>query len=88
MNTEKKEKLLAAIREAIALYSRGEEAFGDEPYLKLDVERELAEPVAEAEVPEDEDGYDYYPLLDLTRMDPSNPGRWVPDEETLAELFD
>lgn len=86
MTENDKKTLLDAVRNAIKVYSGAEEAFGDEPYLKIDPKGLTAEPVAEVEVPEEEDGYDYYPLLDLAAMDPADPGRWIADEEALQSV--
>lgn len=86
MTENEKKTLLEAVRKAIEMYAGAEEAFGDEPYLKVDPRELTAEPVAEADVPEQEDGFDYYPLLDLVEMAPENPGIWRADEEAIRSV--
>lgn len=86
MTDNERKTLHEAVRKAIEVYAGAEEAFGDEPYLKVDPRGLTAEPVAEADVPEDEDGFDYYPLLDLVEMDPENPGVWRADEEAIQSI--
>lgn len=83
-----KEQILENLRKAIATYSAAEEAFGDDPYMRINPTNGEAEPVSAEEVPEEEDGFDYYSMLDLTAMDPANPGHWIPDPEALDEIAD
>lgn len=92
MEKERKDALIEALRAAVAEYAAAEESYGDDPYVAVDTTTGEVRLLATEEVPETdadgEEGTDYYPLLDLARMDLDNPGRWIADEEAIESIAD
>ena len=72
MNIEElKKRVLAAVADYIA----DEEAFeGD------------VEVVDSAEVPDEDDGNDYYDVMEFVQMSTANPGKWEVDTEAIEAL--
>ena len=87
-----RESLVDALRAAGDEYAAADESYGFDPYVALNTESGDVTLIATEEVPETdadaEEGIDYYPLLDLTRMDPAEPGHWTADEEAIDSIAD
>lgn len=82
MNIEElKQRVLAAVADYIA----DEEAFDDNAQLRISPEGEV-EVVDSAEVPEEDDGNDYYDVMEFVQMSTANPGKWEVDTEAIEAL--
>ncbi|MDE6443484.1 MAG: hypothetical protein K2K64_03550 [Muribaculaceae bacterium] len=80
MNTK---DFIASLREIVKEYIADEEAYSDDVQLQIDTttwQLEIADP--ENDLP----NCDYYPMMDLVSMSTTEPGRWVPDEDAIAEI--
>lgn len=80
-----KSEFLRDIEEAVADWIAAEESFDDNPYLRVNSES-LASDIVDGEDADeaDEDGYDYYSVLELVK--PSMAGGWIPDPEALEAV--
>ncbi len=81
-----------SVLDTINEYLANEEAYGDNPQLEVKLPGLEVAVLAEDDDAVDEEHADYYPMLDLIRMDTVDPGKWVPDAEAVesvtAEYFD
>ncbi|MDE6577540.1 MAG: hypothetical protein K2J82_04155 [Muribaculaceae bacterium] len=80
MNTK---EFISSLREIVREYIADEEAYNDDVQLQINTttwELEIADP--ENDLP----NCDYYPMMDLVSMSSTEPGKWEPDEEAIAEV--
>lgn len=80
MNTK---QFIEALRDIVKEYIADEEAYSDDVQLQIDTttwQLEIADP--ENDLP----NCDYYPMMDLVRMSTTDPGRWEPDEDAIADI--
>lgn len=90
-----REELEARIRAAVEDYIESEESYGDNAELEIDLSKEIVK-VRDAMGMEDNlltnDVVDYYDIMDLVRMSPTEPGKWEVDDEAVksvaADYFD
>lgn len=78
-NREFIEKLTALVED----YIDGEESYSDNVQLEINTvnwEMDIADP--ENDLP----NCDYYPVMDLIRMSRTEPGRWEPDTDAIADV--
>jgi len=71
------------IKDAVAEYIAAEDQFTDNVQLAVnpsDFSVEIAD--SDDDLPE----IDYYPMMDLVRMNPENPACWIPDEEAIDSV--
>lgn len=79
---------------AVGEFIEAEEAYDDNAQLEIDpatwnvalVGFEDAEPEGMDMVANVSDGKDYYDVMDLVRMNPDEPGQWLPDEEAINSV--
>lgn len=82
MNSEElKKRVLAAVEEYIA----DEEAFDDNAQLCISPEGEV-EVRDSADVPDGDDGNDYYDVMEFVRMSAAEPGKWEVDAAAIDAL--
>lgn len=80
MNTE---TFIKNLTDLVKEYIAAEESFSDDVQLQINtvtMELEIADP--ENDLP----NCDYYPMMDLVRMSATDPGRWEPDTDAIAEV--
>lgn len=89
MNINEIEKL---IRDAVADYIEEEESYDDNAQLQIDTDKMTVSVVSSAEA-EDNDAseaeggdIDYIDIMELIKMDPVNPGKWLPDGDAIKSL--
>lgn len=71
------------IADVVKTFIADEEQYTDFAQLAINpssLELEIAD--AEDDLPE----FDYYPMMDLVRADPANPGAWLPDMDAIADV--
>lgn len=76
-----------ALTDIINEFLANEEAYGDNPILCVALPSLAMSLLSADEADEADDVHnDLYPVLDLVCMDTVNPGRWVPDTESIENL--
>lgn len=84
-----RQELEARIRAAVEDYIESEECYGDNAELEIDLSKGIVK-VRDAMGMEDNllsnDVVDYYDIMDLVQMSPSEPGKWEVDEEAVKSV--
>lgn len=76
-------ELIKRITDTVSEYIAEEEAYSDDAQLQINTltrEMEIADPDSDLL------DCDYWPIMDLVRMSPTQPGKWEPDPEAIAEV--
>lgn len=71
------------LTELVDDYIAHDEAYSDDVQLEINTvtwEMDIADP--ENDLP----NCDYYPMMELVRMSATDPGRWEPDREAIADV--
>lgn len=73
------------IKKIVVEFLNQEESYGDDPQLKLNPA------TGEMTIVDDDDneeGFDYWPIMDLVAMSETEPGKWQPDDEAIAAVIE
>ncbi len=78
--------MLEGIITALNEYLANEEAYGDNPQLRISLS--TLEPSVEAETGEEDsdEEADYYNVMDLLEMSADDSGKWLVDREAAGEI--
>ena len=76
-------EFIKRLTETVEDYIAGEDSYSDDVQLEINTvtwEMDIADP--ENDLP----NCDYYPMMDLIKMSSSEPGRWEPDGDAIADV--
>lgn len=89
MNIDEIERL---IRDSVVDYIEEEESYDDNAQLRIDPAKMTISVVSGAEAEDndtsagDNSEIDYIDIMELIKMNPSDPGKWLPDDDAIKCL--
>ncbi len=78
--------MLADVIDTLEEYLSNEEAYGDNPQLRIDLSTLAPSADAESGDEGEDDKADYYNVMDLLEMSADGSGKWLVDRDAVGEL--